>query len=106
MNKPKENQMRLVINCGEEGDMDVETAYHFADDFDKETASFCIDLLAGLNFYLRHHPEVLGSVGAMHQMMIQVGKTLDEEGKIEWDDEILSPFEDSASVIPFKKLLH
>ncbi len=105
-NRLQDNQIAVEIDCGEDGEMGVTTAYNFHPDFDREAASGWIDMLAGLHFVLKFHPEVLGTVGAMHRIMMTVGQALDEEGEIDWDDDFKEMFANNEKVVPIKKKFH
>lgn len=107
------DQMGIIINCHEDGKIEVAVGHELSDEFDDEMADFYLNLLMGMNLFLKHHPTVLVAHGGMFRELQQTwGDDFDEaelDIEFEPDQELLKSLDTSpnSNVIQFnKKRMH
>lgn len=107
----KPNQMGVLIDCHEDGEIAVCVGHDLDEDFDEEMAEFYLNLLMGMNLFLKHHPTVFVAHGAMFREMKNIwGDEFDEDEldiEFEPDQELIDAINPGSNVIQFnKKRMH
>lgn len=101
------NSMGLIIECQEDGKMDVVVGHNFTDDMDEDLRRAMLSLLQGLNLFLKHHPHVLAAHGSMFNELKQTwGDEFDEDDlQINFgpDETPPSTANKGDNVLPFKQ---
>ena len=101
------NSMGIIIQCHDDGTMDVVVGHNFDEDMDEDLNRSMLSLLQGLNLFLKHHPDLLAAHGAMFNELKQTwGDEFDEDDlrvNFSPDEALPTKANKDENVIPFKQ---
>ena len=107
------NHMGVVIHCQDDGSLEIVVGHNLKDDFSEELGHEMLNLLQGLNLFLKHHPQILYAHGAMWRELKETwGDEFDEDDlemmiDFEPDPELEQAVNRTDNVVSFsKKKLH